>query len=735
MTDFAELGIKYVSVGADKAVADAHAVGTATTGAAKAAEDAAKRLGISTEEFHKRTEATKAKVAANIPVLGQAAAAMDDGSGDSGSGKSLGGATRRSSNALDKLTNTLTHRFIIGYAISQVGSLISALAGLSAEMAKIQSMGSLLETTGSAVQGIIGAAGNKGIASDTMAGALIAFNQQIPLAKVGMGSLGEMFRDNKVTVTGTTDAFYKLADLVKNAANDTSRLTILQQAGLPATIEMVRHMAQGSIELRKQADEVSKMTDTQLASARKIEDRWNELWNSFKTGGKSAIVEVADGWVAAWNRPFMDPSSILGGWWNKAKLKIGNPDSRAAVKQIEDASSLGTPLPGSSPLGQGGIGGDSRYNLRANPTKDGDARKIAEEMLARQQRYNSALGETRTREQELNAVELTLQKARLDRVGLKPQDEANIRAAAEARIDGARLQVQASNTVVSAEQFRIQKQKELGVELANGTLTQEKYDEAIQNYARHALDAANASEVYASKMPGLTQAIQQYGDTAKQVDQLAVAGLGQMGNSLLDFQTGVKSGKDAVKDFETQFVRSLLNMMNQMIIMEPIARTMRSLLSSAGSGGGISGLLGGLFGGDTRPGAGEGAVPIGPLLPSANGNVFSGQGISHYSNSIVTRPTFFAKGGNVMGEAGPEAIMPLSRGPGGRLGVSGGGSNVVVNVINNANGTKVETKEREEKGTNIRDIIISTVNEHTANGGMDSSMRGRYGIGVRGKSR
>lgn len=45
----------------------------------------------------------------------------------------------------------------------------------------------------------------------------------------------------------------------------------------------------------------------------------------------------------------------------------------------------------------------------------------------------------------------------------------------------------------------------------------------------------------------------------------------------------------------------------------------------------------------------------------------------------------------LMGEAGPEAIMPLTRGPGGRLGVdasgSGGGVNVTVNV--DASGSKV----------------------------------------------
>ena len=49
-----------------------------------------------------------------------------------------------------------------------------------------------------------------------------------------------------------------------------------------------------------------------------------------------------------------------------------------------------------------------------------------------------------------------------------------------------------------------------------------------------------------------------------------------------------------------------------------------------------------------------------------------------------------ARGMGLMGEAGPEAIMPLKRGRGGRLGVesSGGVGNVVVNV--DASGSSVE---------------------------------------------
>jgi hypothetical protein len=76
----------------------------------------------------------------------------------------------------------------------------------------------------------------------------------------------------------------------------------------------------------------------------------------------------------------------------------------------------------------------------------------------------------------------------------------------------------------------------------------------------------------------------------------------------------------------------------------------------------------------------SGATGFMSLFGSAHGNVMSGPGISAYENQIVTKPTFFKSGGNVMGEAGPEAILPLARTKTGDLGVktapggSGGGN-------------------------------------------------------------
>jgi lambda family phage tail tape measure protein len=82
----------------------------------------------------------------------------------------------------------------------------------------------------------------------------------------------------------------------------------------------------------------------------------------------------------------------------------------------------------------------------------------------------------------------------------------------------------------------------------------------------------------------------------------------------------------------------------------------------------------------------------------ANGGVFAQNGIQKFARGgIVDKPTMFpfANGTGLMGEAGPEAIMPLRRGRDGRLGVEaaggGGGVNVTVNV--DATGTRAQGDE------------------------------------------
>lgn len=74
---------------------------------------------------------------------------------------------------------------------------------------------------------------------------------------------------------------------------------------------------------------------------------------------------------------------------------------------------------------------------------------------------------------------------------------------------------------------------------------------------------------------------------------------------------------------------------------------------------------------------------VGGLLANARGNVFSGGRVRPFAaGGIVNSPVLFPmrSGAGLMGEAGPEAIMPLARGADGKLGVRSAGGTVQVTV-------------------------------------------------------
>lgn len=95
----------------------------------------------------------------------------------------------------------------------------------------------------------------------------------------------------------------------------------------------------------------------------------------------------------------------------------------------------------------------------------------------------------------------------------------------------------------------------------------------------------------------------------------------------------------------------------------------------------VTRMFSGLFGGGSAVSSTAGidnAVQAagGRMLASAYGNAFTAAGVVPFANGgIVSRPTLFkfARGTGLMGEAGPEAIMPLQRDSRGRLGVSAEG--------------------------------------------------------------
>lgn len=103
----------------------------------------------------------------------------------------------------------------------------------------------------------------------------------------------------------------------------------------------------------------------------------------------------------------------------------------------------------------------------------------------------------------------------------------------------------------------------------------------------------------------------------------------------------------------------------------------------------LSGGIGGLFKGGPSSGlagGGDGGGEGASLFPFAQGGV-------------ITSPTFFPLGGGrgLAGEAGAEAILPLGRGPDGRLGVRGlGGGGDAANITINIQTPDVEGFRRSE---------------------------------------
>jgi phage-related minor tail protein len=87
------------------------------------------------------------------------------------------------------------------------------------------------------------------------------------------------------------------------------------------------------------------------------------------------------------------------------------------------------------------------------------------------------------------------------------------------------------------------------------------------------------------------------------------------------------------------------------------------------------------------------------VLPFVDGGAFSQGRVMPFANGgVVASPTSFPmRGGRgLMGEAGPEAIMPLARGPDGRLGVQAGGGGRPVTVVMNIQTPDVQGFQRSQ---------------------------------------
>jgi hypothetical protein len=117
------------------------------------------------------------------------------------------------------------------------------------------------------------------------------------------------------------------------------------------------------------------------------------------------------------------------------------------------------------------------------------------------------------------------------------------------------------------------------------------------------------------------------------------------------------------------------------------------------------------------------------LFANASGGVYASPSLSAYSGSVVDRPTLFpfARGMGLMGEAGPEAILPLKRGADGKLGVTAGSAApaVAVNVINQT-GANAAARQQGAPQWDGAQWVINVVMERATT---DPGFRAALGVG------
>lgn len=177
-------------------------------------------------------------------------------------------------------------------------------------------------------------------------------------------------------------------------------------------------------------------------------------------------------------------------------------------------------------------------------------------------------------------------------------------------------------------------------------------------------------------------------------------------NAFTGFIAGTDSASKAFSNFATSMIGSIQRILAQKMAETLLSSFITPALSNIGSG------FMGLFSSSVS-GATAATMGTGPMLAAANGGVFSGSGISAYSGSIVSKPTIFpfAKGTGLMGEAGPEAILPLTRNSKGKLGViadsTGQSGGNVYNIAVTVQSSKDEKPA--DTGQKIAEAMMRTI--------------------------
>lgn len=282
-------------------------------------------------------------------------------------------------------------------------------------------------------------------------------------------------------------------------------------------------------------------------------------------------------------------------------------------------------------------------------------------------------------------------------------------------------------------------------QLKNGTITFQQYLDVTRQLKVNELDAQFAAgkitlDAYAasvvkvqdsylnlnSVIAGTTGYIDSVGTRSQGIAKAIQDTFSSLETSIEDF---IKTGKFNFATFTQGILDDLTKIIVRAEIVAPLAQGILgiSLLGGAGGGGAAS--------------SGAGASSISSFsssaLEAAKGAAFDVGSVRKFADGgVFNTPTSFSYGGGkpgVMGEAGPEAVMPLTRGSGGVLGVQAAPANVNVNIINqNGSNVQQQTTTGPNGEKTIEVIIAQKVKEGLSSGKYDTALKQSFGLTRKG---
>lgn len=471
--------------------------------------------------------------------------------------------TDRTNNAMQRLGNTLTRRFIFAALINEMRDLITYLLRVPSLLAAVSDSARRLNVNPQQLQAYAAAAGDKGIDLKQFSAGAQAMASALNEAKTSANDLYKLMALNGGQAKSFEEALLRVADMVKNARTEQDKFNILQRANLPSTSEWVKFMEQGADAIKRAAAEHRNLAanDGVLRIAEQANGLWDKIVNKVQIYARFAAGAMMQG--------------------------------PAIISQLFATGRLAPPR---EPTG----GVTVRYNAGTRDTPTGRPTvdpKVLETQLNNERQRIGLLGEIATVSDQVRSKQIELNIASLNGVNITKEQRNAVLELVRIRAEEQETAIRLANGAATAMEMRLTKERELNLLVRRGILTQEQANASMQAYARTIEETMRRQEVFKAALPNLKQLELDARNFRQGLDDLSTNTLTSFGNAITDGITRTRTWGDAFRNFGLVAVRAITDLIVKMTILAPLARAI-----------GGSGFLGSLLGGSILPG-GVGSAP------------------------------------------------------------------------------------------------------------------------------